>query len=737
MEGLVPRTESLSGETLLMPSAGLPLHYGVVARASRPGPLPFVLKAGETFGVFTATGDIRRQAGDLGIFHEGARQLSRLELLLWGQRPLLLSSTVREDNCMLVADLANPATDQTAVSDGTVHIRRTSLLAAASFHQQLVVTNYADCSITVPICLQFDADFHDIFEERGMLRARRGEVHRRVHDGSVVLGYRGLDGRERSTIVRLDDRAARLAADAAVIDLQIGPRQAARVCCCVDFRQPPPDGLPDARFDAAVRRTVARFRSARRSAAAIDTSNPQFNQWLHRSFSDIHLLATPTPTGLYPYAGVPWFSTPFGRDGLVAARQLLTVEPQLARGVLGYLAARQATGVDAATDAEPGKILHESRLGEMAAVGEIPFGRYYGSIDATPLFLLLAGDYLRRTADLAFIESLWPQLEAAAAWMLACGDRDGDGFIEYQRAADTGLRNQGWKDSWDSVSHADGRLAEGPIALCEVQAYAYTALQATATISLAVGRSQQAAVFRGQAARLRQRFSECFWKPSLGGFALALDGDKQPCLVRSSNAGHCLFAGIASAEQAAGVARSLLGPGLFNGFGIRTLDEREARYNPMSYHNGSVWPHDNSLIALGLARYGFKDEVLRILQGQFEASLFVPLHRLPELFCGFARREDEGPTLYPVACMPQAWASGAVFALLEAATGLSIAVEPETGRPTVRFQRPVLPPYLEHVRISNLRVGDEEIDLELHRHETDVGVQITRRPAAVEVIVTA
>ncbi|NDH95279.1 MAG: hypothetical protein EBZ13_12275, partial [Planctomycetia bacterium] len=306
-----------------------------------------------------------------------------------------------------------------------------------------------------------------------------------------------------------------------------------------------------------------------------------------------------------------------------------------------------------------------------------------------------------RTGDLAFVESLWPQVEAAAAWMQACGDRDGDGFIEYQRAADTGLRNQGWKDSWDSVSHADGRLAEGPIALCEVQAYAFAALRAVATITAAVGHHQQADAVRSRAEQLQRQFSDCFWRPELEGFALALDGDKQPCLVRSSNAGHCLFAGIASAEQATSLARSLLGPASFNGFGVRTLDEREARYNPMSYHNGSVWPHDNSLIALGLARYGFKDEVLRILQGQFEASLFMPLHRLPELFCGFARREDEGPTLYPVACMPQAWASGGVFALLEAVMGLSISVDWETGRPTVRFDRPVLPPYLGHVRISN------------------------------------
>lgn len=712
--------------------------YGVVARASRPGPLPFVLKDGETFAVFNALGDIRRDdGGDLGIFHEGTRHVSQLELLMWGERPLLLSSTVRDDNCMLVVDLTNPDGVGLDVPRGTLHLQRSSVLGPTSFHQQLIITNYSDRVITVPLSLRWAADFHDLFEERGLLRQRRGEVVRDADAGRVRLRYRGLDGKERMSTIWLDGALSRTVSDPLAGQVRVAPTQAARVCCLIDFRPAAAAASPGQRFDAAVKRTITRFRTARRSAATVETSHEQFNLWLDRSFSDVHLLATAAPTGPYPYAGVPWFSTPFGRDGIITARQLLTVEPLLARGVLGYLARQQATTVDARTDAEPGKILHELRLGEMAALQEVPFGRYFGSIDATPLFLMLAGDYLDRTDSREFVGTIWPQLEAAASWIGQWGDRDGDGFIEYQRAADTGLRNQGWKDSEDAVFHADGRLADGPIALCEVQAYAYAGLLAAARIAAALSRRRQAESFRQDADRLRRRFNESFWRPEIGSYALALDGAKRPCVVRSSNAGHCLWAGIATAEQAAAVARSLLGPGFSNGFGIRTLHEQEARYNPMSYHNGSVWPHDNALIALGLARYGFKEEAVRIMTGLFEASLFMPLHRLPELFCGFPRREGEGPTLYPVACMPQAWASGAVFALLEAVTGLMVSVDRFTGRPTVRFTRPLLPPFLENVRIRDLRVGDEEVDLELHRHGSDVGVQTLRRSPLVDVIITA
>jgi glycogen debranching enzyme len=367
----------------------------------------------------------------------------------------------------------------------------------------------------------------------------------------------------------------------------------------------------------------------------------------------------------------------------------------------------------------------------MAALGEIPFGRYYGSVDATPLFVMLAGAYHQRTADGAFIQQLWPHLERALRWMDGPGDPDGDGFLEYARRSERGLVQQGWKDSHDSVFHADGALAEPPIALCEVQGYAHAAWQAGAELAEALGLEARASVLRLRARQLRERFEAAFWLPDLGTYALALDGKKRPCRVRTSNPGHCLFSGIVEPERARAVASTLLADASFSGWGIRTLAAGEARYNPMSYHNGSVWPHDNALAAAGLARYGLRAEPLRILQGLFTAANFLDLHRLPELFCGFGRRPGEGPTLYPVACLPQAWASGSVFMLLQACLGLTV-----DGRAReIRFETPSLPAWLPEVRLTNLQVADASVDLLLERHPHDVGVTVLRREGRVRVTV--
>jgi glycogen debranching enzyme len=401
----------------------------------------------------------------------------------------------------------------------------------------------------------------------------------------------------------------------------------------------------------------------------------------------------------------------------------------MARGVLEYLAAYQAADVAPERDATPGKILHEVRSGEMAALDEIPFALYYGSTDSTPLFVMLAGAYYERTADLEFIRSIWPQIVRALEWIDHYGDVDGDGFVETARQSTRALVQQGWKDSWDAISHADGSLPEGPIALCEVQAYAYAAKQAGARLATNLGQIGLARALFEQARALKEKFNEVFWCEEISSYALALDRDKRPCRVVASNAGHALFAGIAAEENARRVVERLMNDDMFSGWGVRTLSSREVRYNPMSYHNGSVWPHDNAIIAAGLARYGFKDEVNKIFTGLFDASLFFELERLPELFCGFSRREGEGPIHYPAACAPQAWAAASVFMVLQAALGLQI----DATSAEVKFASPMLLPFIDQVYIKNLKVGNATLDLV--RDRSLRGVSMERREGDAAVVI--
>ncbi|WP_247887125.1 amylo-alpha-1,6-glucosidase [Azospirillum sp. SYSU D00513] len=714
---------------------GIPQFY-IPATASLQERRPRTLKHGDSFALFDHNGDVSSGPGSPeGLFHENTRHLSHFALTIGGQRPMLLTSTLREDNAALICDLTNPDLMQdgrVVLERDLINIRRLKFLWEGGCHERLRIRNYSDRAQRLRLELTFAADFADLFEVRGSRRERRGQTHAPVrgHD-TVLLAYTGLDGRRRTTRLRFDPAPVLLTDGSAVFELEVPAQGRAVLHVEAACNAGEPTRPVREAFTLAIRDARRALRQSSSRAASVTTSNEIFNEAARRSVADLYMLMTDKPGGPYPYAGIPWFSTPFGRDGIITAFQMLWMDPEVARGVLRFLADHQATEENPAADAEPGKILHEMRDGEMAELGEVPFRRYYGSVDSTPLFLMLAGAYLERTGDLDTLMALWPHIEAALGWIDRYGDRDGDGFVEYGRRTKEGLANQGWKDSYDSVFHADGRLAAGPIALCEVQGYVFAGKRAAAAIARELERPERAEALEDEAEALRRRFEERFWCEEIGSYALALDGDKAPCRVRSSNAGHALFTGIASPDRAARVVEGLMSPAGFSGWGIRTAAVGSARYNPMSYHNGSVWPHDNALIALGFSRYGHQEAVARLFEGLFAASMHMDLRRLPELFCGFPRRRATGPTAYPVACIPQAWAAATPFALLQAALGLRF--QPREKR--VQLERPSLPAFLDEVVLRNLRLGDASLDLLVRRHGDGVVVRPLARRGEVTVAV--
>jgi glycogen debranching enzyme len=712
-------------------------QFFIPAAASLQERRPRTLKHGDTFAVFDHNGDALSAPGSPeGLFHRDTRYLSHLYLSINGKRPMLLSSTLRDDNATLTCDLTNPdffdKNGKLILEHDLIHLRRSRFLWKASCYERLSVKSYDERPQHIRLEIAFATDFADLFEVRGTVRARKGRhLPAVIEQGSILLSYIGLDSKKRLTRLSFDPQPDELGNDVVVYDLDLAPHESRSLFIEISCGQTvKADKAGHRSFFSALRDARRALRAASSRAASIETSNEIFNEVARRSVSDLYMLMTDKPEGPYPYAGIPWFSTVFGRDALITALQTLWLDPEIARGVLCHLAANQATEVDPASDAEPGKILHEVRCGEMAELGEVPFRRYYGSVDSTPLFLILAGEYLKRTDDLVTINRLLPRIEAALRWVDEYGDRDGDGFVEYGRQTEEGLINQAWKDSHDSVFHADGTLARGPIAIAEVQAYVYGAWLSAAEIFRRLNRPEQVTHFLARAEGLRRAFDAAFFDEELSTYVLALDRYKRPCRVRSSNAGHALFTGIAYPERARLVARTLMSASSFCGWGVRTIAASEARYNPMSYHNGSVWPHDNALIASGLARYGYRPEAARIFEGLFACSTYIELRRLPELFCGMTSRRAQGPTFYPVACSPQSWAAAAPLSLLQSCLGLEF--DPHALQ--ISFNEPQLPAFLDEVTLRHLMIGTGSSDIAIRRSGRRVVVDVIDRRGDIQVL---
>ena len=720
--------------TLKFPRQIDPPHeapFYIVAKGSPTRPR-YRLKHNDTFAVIDNHGDIGASSGDPdGVFNNDTRFLSRLELRLNGHETLLLGAGVRDDNLTMTAHLTNPdiLSGQTLVlAKDSIHIARTCFVWNEAFHSRIAIRNFGCRAVDLEIDILFANDFADIFEVRGMQRQQRGRSVVPEMDGSrVILSYVGLDEVFYRSILNFMPQPTEFRPGHATYRVRLEPGERTSIFISTVVGEESRVGQPT--FFQGFKAALRRNRQDRRGGIGIGTSSDIFNQIVARSISDLRSLMTETPEGEYPYAGIPWYSTTFGRDGLITALQLLWCMPSIARGTLRRLAALQATEYDPTNDAEPGKIIHEMRGGEMARLREVPFARYYGSVDATPLFVLLAGDYLARTSDISLLKELWPNIKAALGWIDEHSRDDPHGLLRHSRNNEGGLANQGWKDSYDSVFHADGRLAEGSIALIEVQAYVVAAKRSIAEAASRLDGEVAGRRLRDEAEQLISKIDQLFWSDRIGNYGIALDGAEELCEVQTSNVGHLLFAGAIPDEKARQVASTLMSSKFLSGWGVRTVADGEVRYNPMSYHNGSIWPHDNALFGMGLDRYGLKLSAATLFEAMVGAASRMDLQRLPELFCGFPRSRGQAPTLYPVACSPQAWASAAPLGLLQACLG--IRFKPEQNR--IIFEKPILPPSLNMIVLQNLELNDRTVDVGLFRDGETISAKVLRNDGGIEV----
>jgi len=685
-----------------------------------------VLRHDDCFGHFNEIGDIDAETrSEAGLYRGGVRHLSRLTLTIAGQRPLLLASTPRDDNVLLTVNLTNADVrgdgGRVVLPRATLHITRTRYIWAGVCYEMLRVRNFALSTVSAELVIRFGSDFENIVDVRAQRRVDAARSrYERVERDSVTQGCLGADEVVRETVVDCHTLPEAISADSLKYRLQIGSRGEKTISLAFGCRSA---HLPIeiAAFTRSLAAAEELAREEGRPPCQVQSSNALFNAWIRRAGADIGMLMTTTPHGRIPAAGLPWLDAIYGRDAIITALETVWLWPDIARNVLRYLAATQCSNSSNGNGAEAGKILNESRTG---------FPNDYYGVDTTPLFVMLAGAYYSRTADLELMSELWPAITAALRWIDVYGDVDGDGFVE-ARPRGAGPAHHSWKSSPDAIFHADGRLATGTLAVCEVQGYVYAARLGAARIARSLGETARAIALVEAAQALQARFNTAFWCNDIESYALALDGDKQPCRVRVSNAGHCLYAGIAHADRARQVIAGLGDEHFFSGWGVRSVGESELRYNPMAYHNGSIWPHDNALIAAGAARYDDKGFALRILRAQFEAARHFELLRLPELFCGFRRKGRDAPLHFPVACSPHSVSAGATFLMLQSVLGISIDALDQQ----IVLAHPVVPDGLDEISVKNLAVQDASVDFTVRRHGGSVSVSVERREGKVDLVI--
>jgi glycogen debranching enzyme len=698
-----------------------------------------VLVNGASFAVFELGGDIVKTAVEpLGFFHRDTRYLSRFELRVAGEVPYYLNSYASQENAQLRINLSNPDLnfrgEESQLPRNSIQIERNWVIAETALFHKVTLRNYARLPVEIPLDFLFEVDFADLFEVRGFKRVSRGHHFAPVvADTCVTFLYHGLDGIKRTTKLIFEPQTAALVADRASFLFVLKPDERidleVRIIC--ECEESSVNSKTPERYDHALVQRRSEIACLDARWARVTASHESLDLLLRRSTADLTTMIRSAPDGSFLMAGIPWFATLFGRDSILTSLFVLPFNPALGEGTLKTLASLQGSQVNQRRDEQPGKIVHEIRTGELAAIGEVPFARYYGSVDATPLFLWLLGRYVATTGDLQLPEQLWNSVELALNWIERWGNYDGDIYVKYLRETPHGLANQGWKDSFDAISHADGTLARAPIALCEVQSYVHAAYSSIADVAQRLGRSALAARLEERAALLRSRFMRDFWLEHEGAVALALDAEGRPCRVMSSNAGHCLITGLLDGEKAEALAERLMSEEMFTGWGVRTLSSSERRYNPMSYHNGSLWPHDNALIAAGLAHNRKRQYAIQILEGLLQAAGYLRTGSLPELFCGFSREEQLEPVPYPVACHPQAWSAASIFMMIQAMLGIEVR---GFDRKLI-LDSPAMPAWLDWLKIENLKVGNGHVSLIVRRSPegTSIGIIELRGDLSVEV----